>query len=75
VRDSSHDEQLQLSRQQAAELMTDIAYALTTGGRLRLDGDDEIELPAGDRITLTRRSRTKSGRVQLGIELSWAESP
>ena len=72
--DSKHKEHEQLSRRQAAERLIDIAYALTTGGRMKLDGDGEVELPAVDRITLTRASRSRGGRVELGIELSWKES-
>ena len=61
-----------LSRQQAAERLTDIAYALTTGGRLKL-GDEEVSIPAADHVALKFATRSEGGRVELEIELSWEE--
>jgi amphi-Trp domain-containing protein len=62
-----------LSRQQAAERLTDIAYALTTGGRLKLGDDEEVSIPAADHIALKCATKSEDGRVELGIELSWDE--
>jgi amphi-Trp domain-containing protein len=61
-----------LSRQKAAERLTDIAYALTTGGRLKL-GDEEVSIPAADHVALKLATRSEGGRVELEIELSWEE--
>lgn len=61
-----------LSRQKAAERLTDIAYALTTGGRLKL-GDEEVSIPAADHVALKFATRSEGGRVELEIELSWEE--
>jgi amphi-Trp domain-containing protein len=62
-----------LSRQKAAERLTDIAYALTAGGRLKLGADHEISIPAGDHVALKWETKSEGGRVELGIELSWKE--
>ena len=61
-----------LTRQKAAERLTDIAYALTTGGRLKL-GDEEVSIPAADHVALKFATRSEGGRVELEIELSWEE--
>jgi amphi-Trp domain-containing protein len=62
-----------LSRQQAAERLTDIAYALTTGGRLKLGGEEEVSIPAADHVALNYATRSEGGRVELDIVLSWEE--
>jgi hypothetical protein len=49
-----------VSRQQAAERLTDIAYALTAAGRLKLDGDQEVSVPAIDQIVMKRAGRSNS---------------
>ena len=75
MNESDHDQEAnELSRQQAAERLTDIAYALTAGGRLRVDNDDEVDLALAGRMRLKRERRSRNGRVELGIELSWTES-
>jgi hypothetical protein len=57
----------------AAERVTDLAYALTTGG-MKLDGDKAGTVPVADQVVLRRESRSSGGGVQLGIELSWSDS-
>jgi amphi-Trp domain-containing protein len=75
MNESDHNQEAkELSRQQAAERLTDIAYALTAGGRLRVDNDDEVDLALAGRMRLKRERRSRNGRVELEIELSWAES-
>jgi amphi-Trp domain-containing protein len=64
-----------LTRRKAAERLTDIAYALTAGGRLKLGPNREVSLPAGDDVALECETRSEDGRVELGIELSWEEPP
>lgn len=71
--DFSYKEKERRSRQQAAERLTDIAYALTAGGRLKLDGDAEVKVPEVGPVVLKGESRSRGGRVALGIELSWSE--
>jgi hypothetical protein len=61
-----------VSRQQAAERLTDIAYALTAAGRLKLDCDQEISVPAVDQIVMTRAGRSNSDRVEIELTLSWS---
>jgi amphi-Trp domain-containing protein len=63
----------QLSRQKAAERLTDIAYALTTGGLLKLGEAGEVSIPDADQVALRYATRSEGGRVELGIELSWEE--
>ena len=53
-----------VSRQQAAERLIDIAYALTAGGPLDL-------IAAGRRITVPVE-RSNGDRVELNLELSWS---
>ncbi len=73
--DFNHEEREHLSRQQAAERLTDIAYALTAGGPLKLGGDAEVNVLVADQVMLKRESRSRGGRIALGIELGWSESP
>jgi amphi-Trp domain-containing protein len=61
-----------LSRQHAAERLTDIAYALTTGGRLKV-GDEEVSIPAADQVALSYQTKSENGHVELEIGLSWEE--
>ena len=62
-----------LSRQEAAERLIDVAYALAGGARLRLDDDQELDLPVAGQVTLERQSTSGGGRTELAIKLSWSE--
>jgi hypothetical protein len=65
-----------LSPRQAAERLTDIAYALTTGGTLNLGGGQRVTFPIADEVVLKREGKSNGGHIKL--ELSWsttAESP
>jgi len=62
-----------LSRQEAAERLIDVAYALAAGGKLRLDDDQEVDLPFAGQVTLERQSTSGGGRTELAIKLSWSE--
>ena len=44
-----------LSRQEAAERLIDVAYALAAGGKLRLDDDHEVDLPFAGCVMLERQ--------------------
>jgi amphi-Trp domain-containing protein len=61
-----------LSRREAAERLTDIAYGLTSGRpiELRIDGHS-LRLPVGDDLVLKRESTSNEGRTRLQLELSW----
>ncbi len=64
--------QEQLSRQQAAERLTDIAYILITGGPLKLDDGQQVNTPVADQVMLRRESKSKGDRVELQLKLSWS---
>ena len=62
-----------LSRQQAAERLTDIAYALTAGGPLELiAAGRRITVPVENDLRLQRRLRSNGDRLELDLELSWS---
>ena len=66
-----HDEQL--SREQAAERLVDVAYALTAGGTLELSANGvRVSVPVADAVLLRRESRTDGDRVQVEVVLSWS---
>jgi amphi-Trp domain-containing protein len=65
-------DQEQLSRQQAAERLTDIAYTLITGGALELDDDEQVSAPVADQVMLRRESKSEGDRVELRLKLSWS---
>jgi amphi-Trp domain-containing protein len=65
-----HKGEERLSRQQAAERLIDLAYALTTGGPLKLEGDQQVTV--ADEVLLKRDGTSKGDRVLLEIELSWS---
>jgi amphi-Trp domain-containing protein len=61
-----------LSRQQAAERLIDIAYALTAGGPLELiAAGRRITVPVEKELRLERWLRSNGDRVELQLELSW----
>jgi amphi-Trp domain-containing protein len=60
-----------LSRQQAAERLIDIAYALTAGGPLELiAAGRRITVPVDEELRLERWLRSKGDRIELELELS-----
>jgi amphi-Trp domain-containing protein len=61
-----------LSRQQAAERLTDVAYALMTGGELRLDGESQVTVPIADEVVMRRNGKADDDRVELALDLSWS---
>jgi amphi-Trp domain-containing protein len=65
-----HKGEERLSRQQAAERLTDLAYVLAMGGPLRLDGDHQVTV--ADEVILKRDGTSRDDRVQLEVELSWS---
>ncbi len=62
-----------LSRQEAAERLIDVAYALAAGGKLRLDDDQAVDLPGAGQGTRERQSTSGDGRTELAIKLSWSD--
>lgn len=72
MNESQQENGERLSRRQAAEWLTDVAYALMTGGELRLDGDRQITVPSADEVVLKRNGSATGDRVALELELSWS---
>jgi len=70
----THEEHL--TRQQAAERLVDIAYALTAGVTLELRTHGEhVNVPVADELVLERTSTTDGERVDVHIRLSWSGAP
>jgi amphi-Trp domain-containing protein len=68
-----YSDEERLSRREAAERLTDIAYGLTSGGpiELRIEGHS-LKLPVGDDLVLKRKSTSNESRTRLQLELSWS---
>jgi amphi-Trp domain-containing protein len=68
-----YSDEERLSRREAAERLTDIAYGLTSGGpiEIRIEGHS-VKLPLGDDLLLKRESTSNEGRTRLELELSWS---
>jgi amphi-Trp domain-containing protein len=62
-----------LSRREAAERLTDIAYGLTAGGpiEMRIDGHS-VKFPVGDDLVLKRESTSRGAGNRVTLELSWS---
>lgn len=66
-----HEERL--ARQQAAERLADIAYALSAGMSLELRNvDEQVSVPIPETVLLKRRSTSWGDRVAVEVELSWS---
>jgi amphi-Trp domain-containing protein len=71
VTDFKHEERV--SRQQAAERLADIAYALTAGGTLELrTNGDQVSVPVASEVLVKRETRSNSDRVDVEIVLTWS---
>ena len=71
--DFKHKDEEQVSRQQAAERLVDIAYALTAGGPLELSSAGRrVTVPVPGELRLQRELNSKGGRVELELELTWS---
>ena len=61
-----------LSRREAAERLTDIAYALTIAPPLELRvGRHQISVPVPDELLLEGEVTSEGERVRLELELRW----
>jgi amphi-Trp domain-containing protein len=70
--DFKHKE-AELSRQQAAERLIDIAYALTAGGPLELSAAGRrVTVPVPKELQLERELKSKGDQVELELGLSWS---
>jgi amphi-Trp domain-containing protein len=65
-----HEEHV--SRQQAAERLVDIAYALTAGGTLELRTEaEEVTVPIAEEVLLRRESKSSGNGVEVVVRISW----
>jgi amphi-Trp domain-containing protein len=71
--DFKHQENVRLSRRQAAERLVDLAYMLTTGGPLEVSAEGEIvRVAVPEQMVFERESRSEGDCVTLGLELRWS---
>jgi amphi-Trp domain-containing protein len=71
VTEFKHEERV--SRQQAAERLADIAYALTAGGTLELrTNGDQVRVPVASEVLVKRETRSNGDRVDVEIVLTWS---
>jgi amphi-Trp domain-containing protein len=71
--DFKHKDEEQVSRQQAAERLVDIAYALTAGRPLELNtAGRRITVPIANELRLGRKLKSEGDRVELELDLTWA---
>ena len=62
-----------VSRQQAAERLIDIAYALTAGGSFELGAAGRgIKVPLANELVMERELKSNGDQVALEIDLSWS---
>ena len=73
MNDMRHMESEHVLRQRAAERLTDIAYALVTGGPIefRINGE-RLSVPIADGVRLKRDLKAEGGEVVLAIDLRWS---
>ena len=63
-----------VSPRQAAERLTDVAYALATGGPLEVTvAHERLTLPLGDELLIRRHVSSDGDRVELELRLSWSQ--
>jgi amphi-Trp domain-containing protein len=73
MNDFNHKQTERLSRQQAAERLIDIAYALTAGGPLELStADRRIRVAVAGELRLERELKSTGDQVALELELTWS---
>jgi amphi-Trp domain-containing protein len=68
-----HEEHL--TRQQAAERLADIAYALTAGETLELRtarANRQVTVPVSDEVVLRRTTTADGNRVGVEVRLTWS---
>ena len=66
-----HEERL--PRRRAAELLTDVAYALTAGDTLEVrTSSRQVKVPVGDTVLVTRGSRADGDIGEVEIRMRWS---
>jgi hypothetical protein len=62
-----------LPRRRAAELLTDVAYALTVGDTLEVrTPSTHVTVPVGDTVFVTRESRADGDLVEVEVRVRWS---
>ena len=65
-----HEERL--PRRRAAELLTDVAYALTAGENFEVrTSSSTVTVPVGETVLLTRGSRADGDLVEVEVRVRW----
>jgi amphi-Trp domain-containing protein len=73
VSDFNRSDSERVSREQAAERLIDLAYALTAGGPFELTlARERVSVPLGDEVRLERGLKTSGDRVELELDLTWS---
>jgi amphi-Trp domain-containing protein len=68
-----HKETEHVPRQRAAERLTDIADALSAGGRFEFTvNGEQISIPIADGVRLKRELTLAHGHVDLELKLRWS---
>jgi amphi-Trp domain-containing protein len=76
MNDFKRKDEERVSRQQAADRLADVAYALTSGTPLELTvNGDRVSIPIADELRLERDVKAKGDRIELQLELSWSTAP
>jgi amphi-Trp domain-containing protein len=71
--DFEQSETQHVSRQEAAERLTDISRALGAGTSIEFTvGSERITIPIGDAVRLKRKLKLEENEVELELELSWS---
>jgi hypothetical protein len=65
-----------MSTRDAAEGLTDIAYALVAGETLQLTlGHERLSVPLGDELRMQREMTSNGDRIHLQLRLTWCTAP
>ena len=71
--DFKHKEEERISRQQAAERLVDIAYALAAGGPLELGpAGRRITVPVANDLCLGRELNSQGDQLAFELQLTWS---
>jgi amphi-Trp domain-containing protein len=63
----------ELSRQQAAQHLVNLAQALQAGGSLDVDANGHsVRVPIADQVVVQRKNKSTGDGVVIELELSWS---
>jgi amphi-Trp domain-containing protein len=73
VTDFKRSDSERVSREQAAERLIDLAYALTAGGPFELTlARERVSVSPGDEVRLERGLKAGGDCVELELDLTWS---